>query len=65
MSGYRDGHLALLEDLEARPARRARDGAGASAGSLEAPMPGTVLLVHVANGDRVARGQPLVAVEAA
>ena len=42
----RDGH-----QLEARTSGAARGGAGALAGSLEAPMPGTVLLVHVADGD--------------
>jgi acetyl-CoA/propionyl-CoA carboxylase biotin carboxyl carrier protein len=32
-------------------------------GSLEAPMPGTVLLVHVANGDAVAEGDVLLVLE--
>ncbi len=54
----RDGH-----HLELRTHRAARDGAGALAGSLEAPMPGTVLLVHVADGDTVEEGQVLMVLE--
>jgi acetyl-CoA/propionyl-CoA carboxylase biotin carboxyl carrier protein len=54
----RDGH-----HLEVRTERKARSGAGAMAGSLEAPMPGTVLLVHVADGDAVAEGDVLLVLE--
>ncbi len=54
----RDGH-----HLELRTHRAARDGAGALAGSLEAPMPGTVLLVHVSDGDTVEEGQVLMVLE--
>jgi acetyl-CoA/propionyl-CoA carboxylase biotin carboxyl carrier protein len=54
----RDGHA-----LEARTARPARAGAGVLAGSLEAPMPGVVLLVPVANGDVVAAGDVLLVLE--
>jgi acetyl-CoA/propionyl-CoA carboxylase biotin carboxyl carrier protein len=54
----RDGH-----HLEARTARAARAGAAAGSGSLEAPMPGTVLMVNVANGDMVEEGDVLVVVE--
>jgi 3-methylcrotonyl-CoA carboxylase alpha subunit len=54
----RDGH-----HLEVRTERHARGGAGAAAGSLEAPMPGTVLLVHVADGDTVAEGDVLLVLE--
>ena len=46
-----------------RTERAARAGAGALAGSLEAPMPGTVLLVHVADGDAVAEGDVLLVLE--
>jgi acetyl-CoA/propionyl-CoA carboxylase biotin carboxyl carrier protein len=53
----RDGH-----HLDVRAERRAHAGA-AAAGSLEAPMPGTVLLVHVADGDRVAAGDVLLVLE--
>jgi acetyl/propionyl-CoA carboxylase alpha subunit len=45
----------------ARPGRaRAREGAG----SLSAPMPATVRAIHVAPGDRVARGDTLLVLEA-
>jgi acetyl-CoA/propionyl-CoA carboxylase biotin carboxyl carrier protein len=54
----RDGH-----QLEARPERRVRTGPGALAGSLEAPMPGTVVLVQVENGDEVAEGDVLLVLE--
>jgi 3-methylcrotonyl-CoA carboxylase alpha subunit len=36
----------------------------ASAGSLASPLPGQVIAVHVAAGDHVTAGQPLVVVEA-
>ncbi len=32
-------------------------------GRLEAPMPGSIIAVHVATGDRVRSGQPLVVLE--
>jgi acetyl-CoA/propionyl-CoA carboxylase, biotin carboxylase, biotin carboxyl carrier protein len=54
----RDGHQLAL-----RPARRTRGDAGPPGGSLEAPMPGTVLLVHVANGDAVGQGDVLLVLE--
>jgi acetyl-CoA/propionyl-CoA carboxylase biotin carboxyl carrier protein len=54
----RDGH-----QLEARAERALRSATGAAAGSLEAPMPGTVLAVHVADGDRVAEGDVLLVLE--
>ncbi len=41
-----------------------RGGGGAHEGSLQAPMPGKVLELTVAPGDRVVRGQVLVVVEA-
>lgn len=47
----------------ARPAARTRAGA-TSAPTLASPMPGTVVAVHVADGDDVAEGQALVSVEA-
>jgi len=55
---FRDGHhLAVLAE------RKVRSGAGALAGSLEAPMPGTIWLVNVANGDTVAEGDVLIVLE--
>ena len=53
----RDGH-----HLELRVARTAR-GAAHSEDSLEAPMPGTVLLVHAENGQAVEEGEVLVVIE--
>ena len=54
----RDGY-----HLEIRTAAIARAGALASQNALEAPMPGTVLLVHAADGDLVAEGDVLVVLE--
>jgi len=54
----RDGHHA-----EVRTQRVARSGAAAPQGSLEAPMPGTVLLVNVADGDAVNEGDVLLVLE--
>ncbi len=54
----RDGH-----HLHARTLRPDRSGAAVAAGSLEAPMPGTVLQVRVENGDPVSQGDVLVVLE--
>jgi acetyl-CoA/propionyl-CoA carboxylase biotin carboxyl carrier protein len=54
----RDGFQAELRTVAA-----ARAAAAAGLDSLEAPMPGTVLLVNVANGDRVEEGEVLVVLE--
>jgi acetyl-CoA/propionyl-CoA carboxylase biotin carboxyl carrier protein len=54
----RDGH-----HLELRPEERSRGAHAAAADSLEAPMPGTVLLVHAENGDAVEEGQVLLVLE--
>ncbi|WP_040601055.1 acetyl-CoA carboxylase biotin carboxyl carrier protein subunit, partial [Patulibacter medicamentivorans] len=54
-----DGQVALRE----RP-RFPDHGADAAAGSLTAPLPGTVLRVLAAAGEQVAAGQPLVVLEA-
>ncbi len=53
------GHTALAE-IERFP----DPSASAQAGSLLAPMPGTVVRVEVAVGDRVAEGAPMLAIEA-
>lgn len=49
--------------LEREPAGRRRAGSPEAHG-LESPMPGLVTRVMVAAGDAVAKGQPLVAIEA-
>jgi acetyl-CoA/propionyl-CoA carboxylase biotin carboxyl carrier protein len=54
----RDGH-----HLEVRTRRAAGGGESALVDSLQAPMPGTVLLVHVADGDTVAAGDVLLVLE--
>ena len=55
-----DGQWRVVADTE-RPARaRSRD----TAGSLSAPMPATVRAIAVAPGDRVARGDTLIVLEA-
>jgi 3-methylcrotonyl-CoA carboxylase alpha subunit len=45
-------------------AAHADDGDAVSEGGLAAPMPGKVIAVHVAAGDAVEAGQPLVVMEA-
>jgi 3-methylcrotonyl-CoA carboxylase alpha subunit len=47
-----------------REAAHRRRTSAAHGGGLEAPMPGVVTRVMVAAGDRVKKGQPLVALEA-
>ncbi|REE94886.1 acetyl/propionyl/methylcrotonyl-CoA carboxylase subunit alpha [Thermomonospora umbrina] len=59
----RDGHTwALTEHVRGEHA--GTGAAGAADGVLRSPMPGTVLAVKAAEGDRVVEGQPLVVVEA-
>ena len=58
----RDGHAwALGEHVRAEAGAAS---AGTGDGVLRSPMPGTVLAVKAAEGDRVSEGQPLVVVEA-
>ena len=58
----RDGHAwALSEHVRAEAGAAS---AGTGDGVLRSPMPGTVLAVKAAEGERVAQGQPLVVVEA-
>ncbi len=59
----RDGDAWQVRDHD--PVAASLTGAGAGgAGSLTAPMPGTVTVVKVAVGDEVAAGQSLLVVEA-
>jgi 3-methylcrotonyl-CoA carboxylase alpha subunit len=46
-----------------RPVSAVDRGAAAADGELRAPMPGQVLLVHAAPGDRVKTGDPVVVLE--
>jgi acetyl/propionyl-CoA carboxylase alpha subunit len=43
---------------------RAEDEAAAAGGAVASPMPGRVVAVHVREGERVEKGQPLITVEA-
>ncbi|HST43150.1 MAG TPA: biotin/lipoyl-containing protein, partial [Conexibacter sp.] len=54
----RDGH-----QLELAPARAGGGDLSATGDSLAAPMPGTVLFVHVSDGDQVSEGDVLVVLE--
>jgi acetyl-CoA/propionyl-CoA carboxylase biotin carboxyl carrier protein len=66
VAGGDDGSLWVGRDgfqLEARPARSRSGGAAPAGGSLEAPMPGTVLQVRVGEGQRVAAGEVLLVLE--
>ncbi|HEY8479021.1 MAG TPA: biotin carboxylase N-terminal domain-containing protein [Spirillospora sp.] len=58
----RDGHAWALGEHVRAEADAASAGTGD--GVLRSPMPGTVLAVKAAEGDRVSQGQPLVVVEA-
>jgi 3-methylcrotonyl-CoA carboxylase alpha subunit len=46
------------------PLKHAADGQAEHSGGLTAPMPGKVIAVHVAVGDKVKRGQALLVMEA-
>jgi len=51
-------------EFEAPRAGHAGHGGGSSDGAIIAPMPGIIIAVSVARGDRVKRGQPLIVLEA-
>ena len=57
----RGHHAALLQRLSNDSLQVA---GGGEQGSLLTPLPGTVVAVHVSNGQAVSRGAPLVTVEA-
>jgi len=59
---FRDGLHAALSMVDTDDALQAVGGA--EQGSLLTPLPGTIVALHVAPGERVARGAPLVTVEA-
>lgn len=66
----RDGDSLSIRTAQARYSLRlgrlsaSRPGAKAANAALTAPMPGTVIAVHVRPGDVVARGDPLMVMEA-
>ncbi|MDX3229828.1 biotin carboxylase N-terminal domain-containing protein [Streptomyces sp. ME19-01-6] len=60
----RDGDAWHVVDHDPVEAALRGGGAGAHAGELTAPMPGTVTVVKAAVGDRVTAGQGLLVVEA-
>jgi 3-methylcrotonyl-CoA carboxylase alpha subunit len=59
---FRNGRHAALRWVRTEDALQV--SAGAEEGSLLTPLPGTVVAVHVTAGQQVARGAPLVTVEA-
>jgi 3-methylcrotonyl-CoA carboxylase alpha subunit len=59
---FRAGRQAALRLTHTEDALQV--SAGAEEGSLLTPLPGTVVAVHVTTGQQVARGAPLVTVEA-
>jgi acetyl-CoA/propionyl-CoA carboxylase biotin carboxyl carrier protein len=60
----RRGRTWSLAETDRLAAARSAGAAGSAQGTLRSPMPGTVLSVAVAEGDRVTAGQPLVVIEA-
>jgi 3-methylcrotonyl-CoA carboxylase alpha subunit len=64
----RDGEIVVFENGEAfafrDPAAQAESGTNKGNGAVISPMPGQVVAVAVAVGERVAKGAPLVVVEA-
>jgi biotin carboxyl carrier protein len=59
-----ESYPVRVEEPGRRPGVRSGGRAGAGPQRLVAPMPGRVVAVHVAVGDRVAKGAPLVVLEA-
>ncbi|MDQ4037383.1 MAG: acetyl/propionyl/methylcrotonyl-CoA carboxylase subunit alpha [Actinomycetota bacterium] len=59
-----DGHAVSIRETDALAAARHSDDAAGSTGAVLAPMPGSVTVVRAAKGDAVAKGQPLIVVEA-
>jgi 3-methylcrotonyl-CoA carboxylase alpha subunit len=59
---FRDGRHVMLQAERTDDALQV--AGAAEQGSLLTPLPGTIVAVHVATGQQVARGTPLVTVEA-
>ncbi|HZE42300.1 MAG TPA: biotin carboxylase N-terminal domain-containing protein [Steroidobacteraceae bacterium] len=59
---FRDGRHVMLHVERTDDAMQV--AGGTEQGSLLTPLPGTIVAVHVATGQQVARGTPLVTVEA-
>lgn len=57
------GGRTYLQQRDVIDADRPASAAGRGDGRLEAPMPGTIMAVNVAEGDAVRAGQPLVVLE--
>ncbi|OWT74380.1 MULTISPECIES: acetyl/propionyl/methylcrotonyl-CoA carboxylase subunit alpha [unclassified Achromobacter] len=53
-------HVLVRND----PLAHAGEEAGDHAGDMSAPMPGKIIAIHVAAGDKVEKGQPLLVMEA-
>jgi biotin carboxyl carrier protein len=56
--------LSVLDEVRARTRRPERAAAAGGAAALRAPMPGLIVEIKAAVGDRLAAGQPLVVMEA-
>lgn len=61
-----EAFVSLLGECHhvSRETRFALPGAERDAGAIVSPMPGTIVAVHVSEGDRVEAGAPLIVVEA-
>ncbi|MFC4277537.1 acetyl/propionyl/methylcrotonyl-CoA carboxylase subunit alpha [Achromobacter aloeverae] len=59
---FLDGATYVLARQD--PLAHAGDEAGEHAGDMSAPMPGKIIAIHVAAGDKVEKGQPLLVMEA-
>jgi len=57
------GGRVYVEQRETIDADRPSHSGGSGDGRLEAPMPGSIIAVHVTTGDKVRVGQPLVVLE--